>query len=148
MGMIADSMVDEWDSSLPKTDGIYRLIEKTTDSRSSKVRIWAITALGNSGDPRAVRSLIDCCQDKSPEIRLRAIEGLQSLRSGRAVGVLIERIRDKEELPETRQRAAAALATIRSFSAIRELKNRHADPDEDGTLRTFIGGELDRVYLW
>ncbi|MDO8872410.1 MAG: HEAT repeat domain-containing protein [Methanoregula sp.] len=148
MGMIVDSMVDEWDSSLPKTDGIYSLIEKTMDSRSPKVRIWAITALGNSGDPRAVRSLIDCCQDQSPEIRLRAIEGLQSLRSGRAVDVLIERLRDREELPETRLRAAAALATIRSFGAIRELKNRHVDPDEDGALRTFIGGELDRVKIW
>ena len=112
------------------------------------MRIWAITALGNSGDPRAVRSLIDCCQDQSPEIRLRAIEGLQNLRSGRAVGVLIERLRDKEELPETRQRAAAALATIRSFSAIQELNNLHMDPDEDSALRTFIGRELDRVKIW
>ena len=148
MGMIADSMVDEWDSSLPKTDGIYRLIEKTMKNRSPNVRIWAIMALGNSGDPRAVRSLIDCCQDQSPEIRLRAIEGLHSLKSGRAVSVLINRLRDKEELPETRQRAAAALATIRSYSAIQELKDRCADTDEDGTLRTFINGELDRVKLW
>ncbi|MGB9175880.1 MAG: HEAT repeat domain-containing protein, partial [Methanoregula sp.] len=100
------------------------------------------------GDPRAVRSLIDCCQDQSPEIRLRAIEGLQSLRSGRSVEALTDRLRDKDELPETRQRAAAALATIRSFSAIRELRNLHADPAEDSTLRTFIGGELDRVHIW
>src|SRR5512137_1474067 len=127
MGIIADSMAYEWDSSLPKTDGVYRLIEKTMNSRSLKVRIWAITSLGNSGDPRAVRSLIDCCQDQSPEIRLRAIEGLQSLRSGRSVEALIERLRDKDELSETRQRAAAALATIKSFSAIRELRNRYED---------------------
>ncbi len=80
MGMIADSMVDEWDSSLPKTGMIYQLIEKSMDDRSPKERIWAITALGNSGDPRAVRSLINCCHDQSPEIRVRAIEGLQSLR--------------------------------------------------------------------
>ena len=148
MGMITNQMADEWDSSLPTTDGIYCLIEKSMDSRSQKVRIWAITALGNSGDPRAVRSLIDCCQDRDPEIRLRAIEGLQSLRSGRAVSVLIDRLRDKEEQPESRLRAAAALATIRSFGAIRELKNMCADTDEDGALRTFIGGELDRVHQW
>jgi HEAT repeat protein len=141
-------MVDEWDSSLPKTDGIYRLIEKTMDSRSLKVRIWAITALGNSGDPRAVRSLIDCCQDQSSVIRFLAIKGLQSLKSGRSVEALVDRLRDKDELLETRLRAAAALATIRSFSAIRELRNRHADPDEDGTLRTFIGRELDKVHIW
>ena len=70
------------------------------------------------------------------------------MRSGRSVDVLIDRIRDKGELPENRQRAAAALATIRSFSAIQELKNRHGDTDEDGMLRTFIGGELDRVKMW
>jgi len=148
MGMIADSMVDEWDRSLSKTDGIYRLIEKTMDSRSQKVRIWAIIALGNSGDPRAVRSLIECCKDQSPEIRLRAIEGLQNLRSGRSVEVLIDRLRDKEEDPEIRKRAAAALAATRSFGSLLELRNRHADPDEDEALRTFIGRELDRVSVW
>ena len=148
MGMIANSMVDEWLNSQPKTDMIYRLIEKTMDDRSPKERILAITALGNSGDPRAVRSLMDCCRDQDPEIRRRAIEGLQNLRSGRAVDVLIDRLRDKEELPETRQRAAAALATIRSYSAIQELRNRYADTDEDGALRSFIGGELDRVQIW
>jgi HEAT repeat protein len=148
MGIITNSMADELEDSLPGTEGIYRLIEKTMNSRSPKVRIWAIMALGNSGDPRAVRSLIDCCQDQSPEIRLRAIEGLQSLGSGRSVEALAGRLRDKDELPETRQRAAAALATIRSFSAIRELRDLHADPDEDGTLRTFVGRELDRVHLW
>ncbi|PKL58443.1 MAG: hypothetical protein CVV34_02290, partial [Methanomicrobiales archaeon HGW-Methanomicrobiales-5] len=141
MSVISDTMSDEWDSALPKTDGIYSLIEKTMDSRSQKVRSWAITALGNSGDPRAVRSLIDCCQDQSPEIRLRAIEGLQSLRSGRAVSVLIDRLRDKEELPETRQRAAAALANIRSFGAIRELRDLLEDPNEESALRSFVGGE-------
>lgn len=148
MGMISDKMADDWDGSLPKTDGIYRLIEKTMNSRSSKVRIWAIIALGNSGDPRAVRSLIECCGDQSPEIRLRAIEGLQSLRSGRSVEALIDRLRDKGELPDTRQRAAAALATIQSFSSLLELRNRHKDPEEDETLRRFIGGELDRVKRW
>jgi HEAT repeat protein len=148
MGMITNRMVDELENSLSKTDGIYRLIEKTTNSGSQKVRIWAIVALGKSGDPRAVRSLIECCEDQSPEIRLHAIEGLQNLRSGRSVEVLAMRLRDKKELPEIRQRAATALATIRSVSALMELRSRHGDSDEDEALRTHIGGELDRVKLW
>ena len=148
MGMIAVSKVDEWYSSLPETDRIYRIIEKTMDDRSLKERIWALMALGNSGDPRAVRSLVDCCKDQDPEIGLRAIEGLHNLRSGRAVEVLIDRLRDKEELPKIRQRAAAALAAIRSYSAMKELRIRNADTDEDGALRSFIGGELDRVQIW
>jgi HEAT repeat protein len=148
MGMITNSMADELEDSLPATEGIYRLIEKTMNSRSAKVRIWAITALGNSGDPRAVRSLVECCQDQDPAIRIRAIEGLKNLRSGRSVEVLIERLRDKNELPEIRQRAAATLAAIRSFGAIRELRTRHTDTEEDERIRTFIGGELDRVHAW
>ena len=145
MGMISDTMIDEWYSSLPKKDRIYHIIEETMNDRSLQERIRAVVALGNSGDPRAVQSLMDCCQDQVPEIRLQAIEGLQNLRSGRAVGALIDRLRDKEELPETRKRAATALATIRSFGAIQELRNRYADTDEDGALRSFISGELDRV---
>ena len=71
--------------------------------------------------------------------------GLQNIRSGRAVGVLIDRLLDKNELPETRQHAAAALASIRSYRAMQELRTRYADEAEDRALRSFIGGELDRV---
>jgi len=148
MGMIANSMADEWDNSLPKTEGIYCLIEKTMNSRSLNERIWAIKALGISGDPRAVRSLTACCQDQDPEIRLRAIEGLKNLKSGRSVEALADRLRDKNELPEIRLHAAATLASIRSFGAIRELRNRHTDIEEDEGIRAFIGGELDRMRPW
>ena len=127
MGMIANSKIYERERSLLTTDEIYDLIEKTMVGKSLKVRIRAITTLGNSEDPRAVRSLIECCKDRNPEIRCSAIIGLENMRSGRSVEVLIERIRDKAELPENRQRAAAALATIRSYSAIRELKSRYGD---------------------
>lgn len=146
--MIADSMVEGLEESLTGTEGIYRLIEKTMNSRSTRVRIWAITALGNSGDPRAVRSLIACCQDRDPEIRIRAIEGLKNLRSGRSVEALADRLRDRDELPEIRQRAAATLATIRSFGAIRELRNRQTDTMEDEAIRVFVGKELDRLHPW
>ncbi len=148
MGMIADSMVDEWLSSLPKTDGIYRTIEKTMVDRDPEERISAIIALGTSRDPRAVQTLVDCCRDRNPEIRLRAIEGLHSLRSGRSVDVLIERLRDKTELYENRKRAVIALANIRSYSAIQELKNRVVDSNEDGAIRSLIGWELERVHIW
>lgn len=148
MGMNADSMVDERVNSLPKQDGIYHIIEKKMDDRDLQERISAVIVLGNSWDPRAVKSLIDCCRDRNPEIRLRAIEGLQNLRSGRSVEVLIERLRDKRELYEIRKRSVIALATIRSYGAIQELKNRVVDPNEGGALRSFIASELDRVQLW
>jgi HEAT repeat protein len=148
MGIIADSIVDEWLSSLPKTDGICRIIEKTKADRDPGERIPAIIELGNSRDPRAVQPLIDCCRDQDPEIRLRAIGGLQNLRSGRSVEVLIERLRDKRELYEIRKRAVVALATIRSHHAIQELKNTLVDSNEHGAIRSLIGWELERVHIW
>jgi HEAT repeat protein len=148
MGMISDRMADEWEKDLPKTDGIYRLIEKAEDRSSLKNRIWAIAALGSSRDPRAVRSLIVCCEDQNPDIRRCAIEGLKCIRSGRSVEALIARLRDKEEQPEIRLSAAGALASIRSIGAMIELRNRYADPDEEEKLSSFIGGGLERVKPW
>lgn len=145
MAVNAVRMADEWFSPRKKMDRIHHLIEKVRPGRNPEERIPAIRELGTSGDYSAVGSLIDCCQDLDPGIRRSAIEGLQNLRSGRAVGVLIERLQDKDELPETRQHAAAALASIRSYRAMQELRVRYADADEDSTLRSFIGGELDRV---
>jgi HEAT repeat protein len=147
MAINAVRMADGWFSPLSKKDRTCRLIEKVMAERSTEERIRAITELGTSGDYGAVGSLIDCCRDKDPEIRRNAIVGLQNLRSGRAVSVLIDRLRDKDELPETRQHAASALAAIRSYRAIQELRILHADTDEDRALRFFIGRELDRIHI-
>jgi HEAT repeat protein len=148
MGIIADSIVDEWLSSLPETDGIYHIIEKTRAGRDPRERIPSIIELGTSRDPRAVQPLIDCCRDQDPEIRLRAVGGLQNLRNGRSVDVLIERLRDTGELYETRKRAVVALATIRSYRAIQELKNTVVNPNENAAIRSLIGWELERVHIW
>ena len=147
MGMIAERSVDEWFNSLPKTGGVYRLINGTMSDRSKPERIGAVIALGESGDPRAVRPLMDCCNDMDALIRRHATEALAKLRSGRAVRVLIERLKDKNEQRETRERAAAALAAIRSFSAIEGLRDLYADADEDPAIRSFVAEELHRVRI-
>ena len=145
--MIAEKSVDEWFSSLPKTSGIYRLINGTMDDRGEKERIRAVIALGESDDPRAVRPLMDCCADKDPQIRLHATEALLKLRSGRAVLVLVERLRDKNEHLVTRERAAAALAAVRSYTAIEGLRDLYSDTDEDPALRSFVAEELHRIRI-
>jgi HEAT repeat protein len=147
MAINAVRMADGWFSPLSKKDRTCRLIEKVMAERSTEERIRAITELGTSGDYSAIGSLIACCHDHNPEIRHSAIEGLQNLRSGHAVGVLIDLLRSKNELPETRKRAAAALAAIRSYGAMQELRIRFADMEEDSALRFFIGRELDRVHI-
>jgi HEAT repeat protein len=147
MSMIAEKSVDEWYSSLPKTSGIYRLINGTMGDRGEKERICAVIALGESDDPRAVRPLMDCCADKDPQIRLHATEALFKLRSGRAVSVLVDRLRDKNERLVTRERAAAALAAVRSYTAIEGLRDLYSDTDEDPALRSFVAEELHRIRI-
>lgn len=147
MGMIAERSVDEWYSSLPKTGGIYRLINGTMDDRDEKDRIRAVIALGESDDPRAVRPLMDCCTDKNPLIRLHATEALVKLRSGRAVSVLVGRLRDRNEQLVTRERAAAALAAVRSYTAIEGLRDLYSNTDEDPALRSYVAEELHRIRI-
>ena len=145
MGMIAQRSADEWHNALPKTNGVYRLINGTMGDRSRNERINAVIALGESDDPRAVHPLMDCCRDTDALIRMHATEALLKLRSGRAVLVLVERLKDKNEQMKTRERAAAALAAIRSYSAIEGLRNLYADTDEDPALRSYVAEELHRV---
>jgi len=137
----------EWFNTLPCNGRIYRLIDGAVDVRSKKSRISAIVALGASGDPRAVRSLVAACNDADPEIRWHATEALWKLRSGRAVNALVERLKDKSEQPHTRQRAADALATIRSFSAIEELKNRLTDAEEEPAIRSYVAEVMERTGI-
>jgi HEAT repeat protein len=90
---------------------------------------------------------MDCCGDTDSLIRMHATEALFKLRSGRAVRVLIERLKDRREQMKTREKAAAALAAIRSYSAIEGLRNLYSDTDEDPGLRSFVAEELHRVRL-
>lgn len=139
--------MDEWHSSLPKTGGLYRLINGTMSDRSRNERINAVIALGESDDPRAVHPLMDCCSDTDALIRRHATEALLKLRSGRAVDVLIERLTDKNEQRVTRERAAAALAAVRSYSAIKGLRDLYSDTDEDPVLRSFVAEEIQRIRI-
>lgn len=145
--MIAERSVDKWFNSLPKTGGVYRLINGTMSDRSRDERISAVIALGDSDDPRAVRPLMDCCNDPDALIRRHATEALAKLRSGRSVRVLIERLKDKNEQRETRELAAAALAAVRSYSAIEGLRELYADADQDPTIRSCVAEELHRVRI-
>jgi HEAT repeat protein len=147
MGMIAEIPGDEWFSSLPKTGGIYRLINGTMSDRSQNERILTVIALGECNDPRAVRPLMDCCCDADALIRLHATDALFKLKSGRAVNVLIERLKDNREQIATRKSAAAALAAVRSYSAIEGLRDLYSDEDEDPALRSLVAEELQRMRI-
>jgi HEAT repeat protein len=147
MVMSVDGSGGQWFSSLLRTGRIYRLIDTALEQGNREERISAIIQLGRSGDPRAVRPLVDCCGEEDIAIRKSAIDALGEIGSGRAVDVLVERLDDPEEDRGIRISAASALASIRSDRAVSELKVRGSDLDMDPALHSAIADALDRMAV-
>ena len=144
MSLIVNTTAEEWYASAPRQAGIYRLIDKTMSDIGLQERIWAVNALGESRDPRAVHPLIDCCRDPDEELRWHAIGALETIRSGRGVDVLIERLRNPHEHERIRKRAAEALAAIGSLSAIEGLRDAVAAEPEGSNVRALMTSLLSR----
>lgn len=145
MVMSVEGSGGQWFSSLLRTGKIYRLIDTALEQGNREERISAIIKLGRSGDPRAVRPLVDCCGEKDAGIRRAAIDALGETGSGRAVDVLIERLDDPGEDHGVRISAASALASIRSDRALSELKVRGSDLNVNPVLRSAIADAVDRM---
>jgi HEAT repeat protein len=138
----------EWYNSFPRKGAIYDLAYAAVSGSGREGRLRAVVALGKSGDPRAVRPLMDLAADSDPEIRASVISALGGLKSGRSVEVLIGHLRDRDEQPDIRQAAAAALAAVRSTGAIRSLKEFVADEEEDPAIRSAAKSILDGMETW
>lgn len=137
-----------WDASLPHHGAIYHLVHTAISGSDAAERLQAVTALGTSDDPRAVRPLADLLGDADPEIRLAAIIALGHLKSGRPVDDLIGRLRDRAEQKGIREQAIIALCAIRSTGALRGLREFVADQDEDPALRSCAEARLKAVNPW
>jgi len=145
MGISLEEQDEEWFNSLPHVGGIYDLIYTAASGSSRADRLRAVVALGKGGDPRAVRPLVDLLGDTDTEIRFAAITALGSLKSGRPVDELTEKLKDRSEEIAVRKQAAVALIAIRSTGALRSLREFVADEDEDPQLRTFAGNLLAEI---
>ncbi len=145
MGMSLEENDGEWYNTLPQRGGVYDLINTAVHGNSTAERLRAVVALGKSGDPRAVRPLVDLLSDPGMEIRLAATTALGNLKSGRPVDELVERLRDRGEQGAVRQQAAVSLVAIRSTGALRGLREFVADEDEEQMLRTFAGNLLQDI---
>ncbi|OPY35748.1 MAG: PBS lyase HEAT-like repeat protein [Methanoregula sp. PtaU1.Bin051] len=145
--MCVERLTGSWPGKALTTVELYRLIDETEETRNREDRIRAIIGMGESGDPRVVTPLIACSRDRDAEVRGYATEALHKLRSGRAVSALIERLRDKGELPGTRQRAAAALALIRTYDAVKELKERLSDSRETDNIRRYVSEVIRKAGI-
>lgn len=142
MNSSAAKMPGAWYEAAPAKGIVYDLSSAALSAPDTVGRLRAVVGLGKSGDPRAVRPLMDLVADRDPAIRRGAIAALGELKSGRAVEVLIERLQDRGEEMEIRKRAAETLAAIRSTGALRELKSFSANADENPALRVHVAGLL------
>jgi len=142
MGISLEEQDEEWFDALPHSGGIYDLIYTAASGSGTADRLRAVVALGKSGDPRAVRPLVDLLGDTDTGIRLAAITALGSLKSGRPVDDLIGKLQDRNEETAVREQAALALTAIRSTGALRGLREFVADEEEDPELRAFTGNLL------
>ena len=140
MDFSAAKMPEAWYEAAPGKGIVYDLSSAALSATDTAGRLRAVVGLGKTGDPRAVRPLMDLVRDSDPAIRRGAIAALADLKSGRPVEVLIERLRDRAESLEIRKCAAETLAAIRSTGAIRELREFSADAGEDSALRSHVAG--------
>ena len=145
MGISLEQQDGEWYKSLPHSGGVYDLIYTAVSGTGLAERLRAVVALGKSGDPRAVRPLVDLLGDTDPEIRLAATTALGNLKSGRPVDELIERLQDRNEQMVIREQAAVALTSIRSTGALRGLREFSLNEDEDPVLRGYAGNLLKDI---
>ena len=145
MGMSLEQQDGEWYKSLPHSGGVYDLIYTAVSGTGTTERLRAVVALGKSGDPRAVRPLVDLLGDTDAEIRLSATTALGNLKSGRPVDELVGRLRDRSEEIVIREQAAVSLTAIRSTGALRGLREFALDVGEDPKLRSYAGNLLKDI---
>ena len=145
MGISLEQQDGEWYKSLPHSGGVYDLIYTAVSGTGQAERLRAVVALGKSGDPRAVRPLVDLLGETDSEIRLAATTALGNLKSGRPVDELIERLQDRNEQMVIREQAAVALTSIRSTGALRGLRKFALDENEDPVLRLYAGNLLKDI---
>jgi HEAT repeat protein len=92
------------------------------------VREAAATALGNSGDPRALELFVAALGATDHAVRNTAVQMLGIMRDARAVGTLVALLADKE--PRVRMHAVSSLGQIKDERAVAPLRGLIADDDE------------------
>jgi hypothetical protein len=81
----------QMDSTAPLAEALLRAV----DDPDYTVKLWACSALGKSGDPRAFPKLIERLADPEIHVRYRAAEGLGFLKDPRAVEPLLAMMRER-----------------------------------------------------
>ncbi|MFC6719492.1 HEAT repeat domain-containing protein [Natrialbaceae archaeon GCM10025810] len=109
-------------------------------SEHPEFRLLAAAALGETGDPDAVPSLVDAFTDADARVRGRAVRSCGKIGDPRPIDALAVRLNDRHE--RVRREAAAALASIGTEGALEALAPAARDDAESVTL--IAVGELGR----
>jgi HEAT repeat protein len=98
------------------------------------IRLEAVKAMGESGDPQAVRHLVGAALDPDPRVASRAVDFLGRLRATEATEFLAERLFVKGTDPRLRLHILAALGRIGDSRAAGPILQFLAQ-SEDAELR-------------
>jgi hypothetical protein len=79
------------ESTAPLADALV----KASDDPDLRVRLWAVAALGKSGDPRALSKIVARLDDPEIFVRYRASEGLEFLKHPDAAAPLEKAMRER-----------------------------------------------------
>lgn len=105
------------------------------NDEDADVRYYAVSALGESGDQRAVEAFIRALlEDKSWEVRSKVAEGLAKLGDPDAIPHLLAALNDDEDM--VRGHAATSLGVLGGVEMFETLLNILNDKNEDGYTRS------------
>jgi HEAT repeat protein len=116
------------------------LIEILTNNNGyfhSVVRSAAATSLGQLKDRRAVEALLAAVHDPIADSSTEAVHALTALADPRAIGALVEVVRNENGFfaNSVRRAAVLGLAKLGGDTALTELRNVAANEQEDSVIR-------------
>jgi HEAT repeat protein len=108
---------------------IVQILAQELKNENWQIRLLAVWALGNIGNPKAIPALIQALQDENKQVRLIAAEALGKIGDSRAVSALIPALQDEDR--DVRQAAVNALGKIGDPQVIPFLTRALQDEDTD-----------------
>jgi len=112
-----------------KNSQVEQILQKFLDDPDSQVQVTAAEVLGESGEAKVIKKLIDLLQDSYEEVRRRAARVLGELQAKEAAPDLIKLLKDLDG--DVRFSAAYALGQLGATRAIPSLVELLKDPDTD-----------------
>lgn len=119
---------------------VLAMLHKSTSDSNRQVRLAAITALYQLGDPQGFDTLVEMAQDTDNEVRTAAVVALGSIKDLRAVDKILILLEDRVE--SVRHAAVTALGNIGDLRAVDSLLYM---PPRSTKTKKLIQAALDSI---